>query len=198
MIKKLVSMLLYAFFVACFLTLSGCSGDDAGSALANENLVSHQALLVRGGADSSGSSITGTVFVLGEPGSNAGSRIQITATLQIDKGDWAGVMLEIPKEWRISEVLSDYPQDGNSPESYVTVLQTGADEAFNKRIAIGFTKDRPELSRGGQGDISISLEPAVPMKQLPKEIEIVCGLGSQGDTIAYASHETISVPLTSQ
>jgi len=196
-IKKLVSVLLLASFAACFFALLGCGNDDAGLAVANEDLISHKAFRVSGGVASPGSSIAGSIFVMGEQGSTTGSRIQIIATLQVGSDDWAGVDLDIPREWRVSSVLSDYPQTGDRPESYVNILHTGAEVAFNTSIRIGNTK-YTELVRGGQGNISISLEPAVPVKELPKNVDIICGVGSQGDLIEYASYETISVPLSSQ
>lgn len=200
MIKRHLPVLLFVLFAACFFALAGCSRDDAG-VLANEDVIAHKAFVVSGGTSTPGSSITGTVFVLGKNGSKVGDRIQITATVRVDDSDWAGVELDIPKEWRISSILSDYPQRGNNlhPESYVTVWSKSPDaDAFDKFVRIGHTKQFPDLGRGGQGNISISLEPAVPVKELPKNFEIRCGVGSRGDSIAYPSYMTVSVPLSSQ
>jgi len=143
--------------------------------------------------------ISGTIFIIGDHEKPDELRIQIIAWVEIDSKDWAGVEFAIPQGWEVSRILSNYPQGYPAPDEYTTSWQTEASEPeWHIKVDIGFSEYSTDITRGGNGTVLIELESLSPEQELPDSINILVGIGSEGDTVAYPCNEIISVPLNTK
>ncbi|NLE08447.1 MAG: hypothetical protein GX631_04250, partial [Dehalococcoidales bacterium] len=55
--------------------------------------------------------VTGTVFITGADEKSA----IITALVDIDFADWAGIEFLFPCEWEVTDIITDYPRGNSSP-----------------------------------------------------------------------------------
>jgi hypothetical protein len=135
--------------------------------------------------------VTGTVFITGADEKSA----IITALVDIDFADWAGIEFLFPCEWEVTDIITDYPRGNSSPADYTTVWQTAdSDVEWTSRVDIGYT-NHTALTPGGTGIICIELKPSVPEESLPDSLEMMIAAGSSGTTVAYPCSLSLRVPL---
>jgi len=193
---KYLKLLLTLLVLSSGLVSCTDQNDIAGSDSVNRNVVNYQDFSLSADTVGLDTNVSGTIFVIGENDKPDELRVQIIAWVEIDSTDWAGVEFAIPHGWEVSGIVSDYPQGYPAPDEYTTSWQTEDSESeWHIKVDIGSSKYNTDITRGGKGTVFIELKPLYPEQKLPDSIDILAGVGSEGDMVAYPCYQIINVLL---
>jgi hypothetical protein len=178
-------------FVLLSLTALSCIQRTLPSSPVNNDVLNFKDFYLTAESVKLNTNVKGTIFVK-RNGENADKKhIQISARVEIDPRDWGGVSFYFPQGWNVSGITSDYPQGNPGPERYTTTLSSGGEARL---VYIGNSK-MSASSNGGEGDIIIDLDPVSTNKDLPEDLVITVGVGSEGEVVVNPVSQKIMVPL---
>jgi hypothetical protein len=191
---KYLSLLVVVFVVG--LAALSCRQSPMPSSPVNNDLINYRSFFVSAESVDLDTFTRGTIFVRGDKEKPEERRVQISAWVEIDAADWGGVSFSIPQGWKVTHIASDYPRGNPEPETYTGILQTESEHVqYHRIVEVGCTRHGAAEPQGGKGNLIIELAPESPEQELPENLEILIGAGSEDDYILNPVHETFEVPL---
>lgn len=142
-------------------------------------------------------SARGTIFLRGT--GEIPENMRIVSRIVVDPEDWGGVAFLIPAGWRISGIMSSYPEN-DTPETsadYVTTFTTAdPDSEWSARVEIG--RDYGYLSTGGgAGTVVIDLVPDRSAIHSSGTFNITVEVGSdEKDGVKICGTDWIKIPVS--
>lgn len=159
----------------------------------NEGIISSKDFCVRSDSTGLNTSAIGTIYVEKDESNNYTA--QIVAWIEIDPMDWGGVAFTIPSGWKVTSIVSSYP---NSSFAHLAVgmLTSGIDW---QQVEIGNRLHHPEFAPdGGSGSAIVELTTYQKGQKPQETLEFMVSLGSDeidGTQIMHPDFETIEVPI---
>ncbi|MBP2132494.1 hypothetical protein J2128_000415 [Methanomicrobium sp. W14] len=193
-----VLILIFIAVIAAGIIVSAViSNENSSEILAvNHDVIRSAGFSVNSGSIGQNTSAAGTVFVCG-PGETA-ENIRIAARVEVDPGDWGGVAFYVPAGWKVSGVLSSYPEgdDRSRPSDYAATWTTTDEKSeWSSWVEIGRIRGGLPAA-GGNGTVVIDLVPDKASARNISEPAIMVGAGSEEkDGIKIMETGLIKVPV---
>lgn len=164
-------------FIIVGVTIQMVSMQREQTVTVNDDIIQVQNFSIRADSSPLDTFANGTVFVKGNSGEV--NSIQIVASVEIDPEDWGGVAFYIPAQWRISNIVSSYPDNeaAINLSQYITTWTTDTPSInqWDTMIEIGRSHDY-QASKGGSGTVVIDI---IPDRKQPRDMTIGVEVGSE-------------------
>ncbi|TVX99685.1 hypothetical protein [Cohnella terricola] len=171
------------------------SKQNPNAATVNEKIVQVESFHVSADTAHLQTLAEGTVFVYGNEAT--AERIQIVARIEVDPADWGGVAFYVPLGWRVSDIVSDYPENTEAkPADYVSTWTTAsADSRWRAMIEVARDRSYTPIG-GGKGTIVIDLVPDKKTVSRSTPLHIGVEVGSEEkDGAKSMGTDSIEVPV---
>jgi hypothetical protein len=196
-----ICLILTAILCSLSLFLTACRRVEIPQPLVNVNVLHCQDFYLDTKTVDLATYTQGTIFVTRDEAHPTIPHLQIVAWMEIDSRDFGGIQFKIPIGWKLTNLVTDYPQSGEDPALHITTWYGPEGEDYYRiLINIGGVWSIYDEVKGGKGMIVINIEPSGYLSELPDSLELNIGAGSSGENIIYPCQivKKVSLDATAQ